>query len=73
MACTIVGERAGETINEVVLAIKHGLKLKELASTIHAYPTYSTGLQLLSTDVSVENLLSGASGKKVRWLSTLVR
>jgi pyruvate/2-oxoglutarate dehydrogenase complex dihydrolipoamide dehydrogenase (E3) component len=72
LACTIVAERAGETINEAVVAIKHGLKLKHLASAIHAYPTYSTGLQLLATEVSVENLMSGTSGKIVRGLSALV-
>jgi hypothetical protein len=73
VACTIVGERAGETINEAAVAIKYGLKLKDLAGAIHAYPTYSTGLQLLATDVSVETLMSGTSGKIVRGLSTLVR
>ncbi len=72
LACTMVAERAGETINEAVIAIKHGLKLKDLASAIHAYPTYSTGLQLLATDVSVEKLMSGTSGKIVRGLSALV-
>jgi len=72
LACTMVAERAGETINEAVIAIKHGLKLKDLASAIHAYPTYSTGLQLLATDVSVERLMSGTSGKIVRGLSALV-
>jgi pyruvate/2-oxoglutarate dehydrogenase complex dihydrolipoamide dehydrogenase (E3) component len=73
LACTIVAERAGETINEAVIAIEHGLKLKDLASAIHAYPTYSTGLQLLATDVSVERLMSGTSGKIVRGLAALVR
>jgi pyruvate/2-oxoglutarate dehydrogenase complex dihydrolipoamide dehydrogenase (E3) component len=73
VACTIVAERAGETINEAVVAIKHGLKLKNLAGAIHAYPTYSTGLQLLATDVSVQTLMSGTSGKIVHWLSALVR
>jgi pyruvate/2-oxoglutarate dehydrogenase complex dihydrolipoamide dehydrogenase (E3) component len=73
LACTIVAERAGETINEAVVAIQFGLKLKDLASAIHAYPTYSTGLQLLATDASVENFMSGTSGKIVRGLSALVR
>jgi pyruvate/2-oxoglutarate dehydrogenase complex dihydrolipoamide dehydrogenase (E3) component len=73
VACTIMAERAGETINEAVVAIKHGLKVKDLASAIHAYPTYSSGLQLLASDVSVETLMSGTSGAIVRGLSTLVR
>jgi pyruvate/2-oxoglutarate dehydrogenase complex dihydrolipoamide dehydrogenase (E3) component len=73
VACTIVGERAGETINEAALAIARGLKLKELANAIHAYPTYSTGLQLLATDATVANLMSGTSGKVVRQLSAWIR
>jgi pyruvate/2-oxoglutarate dehydrogenase complex dihydrolipoamide dehydrogenase (E3) component len=73
VACTVVGERAGETINEAALAIARGLKLKDLANAIHAYPTYSTGLQLLATEVTVHNLMSGTSGKIVRRLSEWVR
>jgi pyruvate/2-oxoglutarate dehydrogenase complex dihydrolipoamide dehydrogenase (E3) component len=72
LACTIVAERAGETINEAAIAIRYRLKLKDLASAIHAYPTYSTGLQLLATEVSVKKLMSGTSGKIVRGLSALV-
>ena len=53
---TIVAERAGETINEVAVAMKHGLKINDVAGTIHAYPTYSTGLQLLLTQMSLEQL-----------------
>lgn len=30
---------------EMVIAMKNRLKLNDLAGTIHAYPTYSTGLQ----------------------------
>ncbi len=73
LACTIVAERAGETINEALVAIQFGLKLKNLASAIHAYPTYSTGLQLLAADASVEHFMSGTSGKIVRGLSAWVR
>jgi len=66
LASTIVAERAGETINEAVVAIKHKLKINDIAGTIHAYPTYSTGLQLLVTEMTVEKLLSGTSGRIVR-------
>src|SRR5260370_11105864 len=71
VACTIVAERAGETINEVALAIKHQLKINDIAGTIHAYPTYSTGLQLLLTEMSLEAFLSGAAGKIIRAVSGL--
>ena len=71
LAVTIVAERAGETINEVAVAMKHGLKINDVAGTIHAYPTYSTGLQLLLTEMSLEQFLSGISGKIIRAVSGL--
>lgn len=40
LGATIVGEHAGELIAEFVLAMRHGLGLKKILSTIHAYPTY---------------------------------
>ena len=41
---TVVSPRAGETINEVTTAVQHGLKARDLATTIHPYPTYSDGI-----------------------------
>ena len=41
LGATIVGERAGETIGEFVFAMKHGIGLKKLLSTIHVYPTFA--------------------------------
>jgi len=73
LGASIVGERAGETITEIAVAMRNKLKLSDLASTIHPYPTYSTGIQLLSTKMSVESALSGASGKMIRGLSALWR
>ena len=37
--CTIVSSRAGEMINEVSLAIKHGIDLEGVGRNIHSYPT----------------------------------
>ena len=71
LASTIVAERAGETINEVAVAMKRGLKIDDIAGSIHAYPTYSTGLQLLLTEMSLERFLSGTSGKIIRAVSGL--
>ena len=73
LGATIVGQRAGETITEIVMAMKHKLKLMDIAGTIHAYPTYSTGVQLLATELAVEKLLSGASGRIIRTLSVVAR
>ncbi len=41
----IIGPGAGETINEVAIAMKHGLDLGDLAGAIHVYPTLGMGLQ----------------------------
>lgn len=42
LGATIVGEHAGELIQEFVLAMKHGIGLKEIASTIYGYPTFAS-------------------------------
>ncbi|MCE2595448.1 FAD-dependent oxidoreductase [Motilimonas cestriensis] len=39
LGVTIVGQHAGETIGEFVLAMKHGLGLNKVLGTVHAYPT----------------------------------
>lgn len=39
LGVTIVGEHAGELLAEYVLAMKHGLGLNKIMSTIHTYPT----------------------------------
>ena len=42
IGATIVGEHAGELIQEFVLAMKHGIGLKQIASTVYAYPTFAS-------------------------------
>ncbi len=37
----VVGPRAGETVGEIGLAVRNKLTTGDLASTTHAYPTYS--------------------------------
>ncbi|NVD45859.1 FAD-dependent oxidoreductase [Qipengyuania atrilutea] len=39
LGATIVGANAGEMLAEFVLAMKHGLGLNKILSTIHTYPT----------------------------------
>ena len=41
LGVTIVAEHAGEMLPEFVLAMKHGLGLNKILSTIHAYPTWA--------------------------------
>ncbi len=46
LGATIVAPRAGEMIQEVVLAMRAGLFSARLAMTTHAYPSWSTAVQL---------------------------
>lgn len=41
LGATIVGQHAGETLAEFVLAMRHGLGLNKILGTIHAYPTWA--------------------------------
>ncbi|MDP1776819.1 MAG: pyridine nucleotide-disulfide oxidoreductase, partial [Moraxellaceae bacterium] len=41
LGVTIVGEHAGDLIAEFVLAMRHGLGLNKVLSTIHIYPTFA--------------------------------
>ena len=43
VGATVVGPRAGETLGELTLAIRHGLRTRDLAGTTHPYPTYNDG------------------------------
>jgi pyruvate/2-oxoglutarate dehydrogenase complex dihydrolipoamide dehydrogenase (E3) component len=41
LGATIVAERGGDLIHEIVVAMRAGVGLKDLSGTIHAYPTYA--------------------------------
>ena len=45
VGATVVAERAGEVLNELTLAIQHGVKLSQLARTVHPYPTLGEAVQ----------------------------
>ncbi|MEM7115061.1 MAG: FAD-dependent oxidoreductase [Chloroflexota bacterium] len=67
----IIAARAGEMINEFALAIKHGLKIGDLAATIHAYPTYGMGVQRLSAKVATADFLQSTTAKLAQKLAGL--
>lgn len=43
LGATVVSPRAGETIGELAAAIRRGAKVRDVASTVHPYPTYADG------------------------------
>jgi pyruvate/2-oxoglutarate dehydrogenase complex dihydrolipoamide dehydrogenase (E3) component len=63
LGATIVAPRAGEMISEFVMALQHGLRIRDLAETIHVYPTYSMGLQRVATDVATEQFFESRIGR----------
>ena len=73
LGVTIVAGRAGEMIHEWIVAMEHGLKVGDLASVIHIYPTYSTASIQAAATIRVTKLLSGTSGKVIRGLTRLMR
>ncbi len=45
LGATLVASHAGEMISEITLAMKHGLGIKDLAETIHPYPTVAEAVR----------------------------
>ena len=69
LGATIVAPRAGEMIHEWTLAIDKGIKLGDLARSIHVYPTYSMASQQLALRSYSERLLGGRVGALLRRLA----
>jgi pyruvate/2-oxoglutarate dehydrogenase complex dihydrolipoamide dehydrogenase (E3) component len=68
----VVAPRAGETIHEAVLAVRHRLKLSDLSGMIHIYPTYPESLKR-AADAFLRAKYSGGLARHVadlavRWL-----
>ena len=73
LGVTIVAGRAGEMIHEWIMALERGLKVGEIGSMIHVYPTYSTAGMQAAAAIRVAQLLSGTSGRVIRRLVRLMR
>jgi pyruvate/2-oxoglutarate dehydrogenase complex dihydrolipoamide dehydrogenase (E3) component len=43
VGATVVGPRAGESLAELTLAVRTGLRARDLAATMHPYPTFGDG------------------------------
>ena len=73
LGATIVAGRAGEMIQEWTIALDRGLKVGDVANSIHVYPTYSMASMQAAAHIRVAQLLSGTSGRVVRGLARLMR
>lgn len=73
VGATVVGPRAGETLGELTLAVRQGLRTRDLAATTHAYPTHSDGVwNAAIADVRVRFAAPGAA-RVTRALGTVRR
>jgi len=54
VGCQIVGPHAVETINEVALAKRHGLTVRDVAETVHAHPTVAEVIKIACADAAVK-------------------
>lgn len=73
LGVTIVNARAGEMVHEWILAMDQGLKISDLVSSIHVYPTYSMASQQVALQVRMGQLLTGVSGRIIRGLLRLTQ
>ena len=58
---------------ELVVAMKHDLRIGQIAGTIHPYPTYASGVQLLASQMTLDHAFEGLAGHVIRTVSTLSR
>jgi len=66
LGATVVGEHAGELIQEFVLAMKHGVGLKKIAATVYSYPTFAS-LVLKTADKFNRARLTPRTRKLTQW------
>lgn len=69
LGATIVAKHAGEMISELTLAMVGGLGLKQLARTIHPYPTQAEAMKRIGDAYSRTRLTPLVKGLFARWLS----
>lgn len=70
---TVVGPRAGETLAELTLAVRKRLRSRDLAATIHPYPTYADGPWKVTIDDMQARLSSPSTRRATRLLGALAR
>ncbi|MEO1973622.1 MAG: FAD-containing oxidoreductase, partial [Pirellulaceae bacterium] len=69
LGATIVAENAGDMISQVTLAMTHGLGLKQIASTIHPYPTQADAIRKLGDQFNRTRLKPWVKTMFQTWLA----
>jgi pyruvate/2-oxoglutarate dehydrogenase complex dihydrolipoamide dehydrogenase (E3) component len=73
LGATIVGPRAGESLAELVVAVRHGLRATDLAGTTHAYPTYGDGVWQAAIADARDRLARPGTARALRILASVRR
>lgn len=68
LGATIVARHAGEMINEITLAMVHGIGLNSLAKVIHAYPTQADAIHKAADACNRTRLTPFVAGLMRWWL-----
>ena len=69
LGATVVAENAGDLIGELTLAMKNGIGLKRIATTIHPYPTQAEAIRKLGDQFNRTRLTPMVAGAMRRWLA----
>ena len=67
LGATVVGPEAALVLQELVLAIEHGVSLQEIAETFHPYPTYADLVHRLAEEFAAQRLDASLVHKALRW------
>lgn len=54
LGASVVAPHAGEIIHELTLAIQHGLTTRDIAETLHAFPTWSEAVRVACAKIKVK-------------------
>ena len=69
LGATIVAAHAGDLISEIALAMKHHIGLKNIAATIHPYPTQAEAIRKLGDQYSRTRLTPFVKSLFQKWLA----
>ncbi len=72
LGATIIGPQAGELLHEIVLAMKLGARIGDIAATVHAYPTLAQIHRRAVNRHYGRKLFSPATRRLAGWLNRLL-
>jgi hypothetical protein len=71
LGVTVVSERAGELVQEWIYALEYGVKVRDIATAVHVYPTFSRANAKAAGELLQSQLLEGRFAGVVRRLAQL--